>query len=369
MNDGPDPDLARGSSFDELVREGVSLIPAYAPAWTNYNPSDPGITLVELLAYFSEILAYRGLRITPDAKLHFLRLLEGRTASATDPLAGAPSVTVDAAIRARVEDLSRRECAVTPGDFEQLATHAAAAHRHGRAGLRAICVPERDLRRTVGTLHPMAANAAADVSVVLALDPALLGEAGDALCRHVEEALAPRCLLTTRAYVVRAAHLHAFVACRIAPKPGVPLAVVAEAVDAALRRRFDPIAGEEAAFGAGPFGRPLHLANVAGAIERTEGVDYVEDVVLLRLSMDRVIGEDRSSVGIRVGVVARVGEDTRLGGLASLAMWRLETDRTGEAETVLLQPWELIDVRLARDAVRGIAGNGLALGAGGEDRG
>lgn len=140
MNDGPDPDLARGSSFDELVREGVSLIPAYAPAWTNYNPSDPGITLVELLAYFSEILAYRGLRITPDAKLHFLRLLEGRTASATDPLAGAPSVTVDAAIRARVEDLSRRECAVTPGDFEQLATHAAAAHRHGRrACVRSAC--------------------------------------------------------------------------------------------------------------------------------------------------------------------------------------------------------------------------------------
>ena len=118
-----------------------------------------------------------------------------------------------------------------------------------------------------------------------------------------------------------------------------------------------------------PFGRPVHLANVAATIDRADGVDYVENVILLHLSMDGVIAEEESAVGIRIGVVARVGEDTRLGGVASRAMRRLRTDRTGEAETVLVQPWELLHVQLARNGVHSIGGNGFALGAEGEDRG
>ena len=35
------------------------MIPAWAPAWTNHNASEPGITLIELFAYLSEMLLYR----------------------------------------------------------------------------------------------------------------------------------------------------------------------------------------------------------------------------------------------------------------------------------------------------------------------
>ena len=368
MTGDPAQELARAWSFDEFVREGVSLIPAYAPQWTNHNPSDPGITLLELLAYFSEILAYRALRITPDAKFLFLRLLEGGKTSPAAELVGAPSRKVDEKIRAWVE-ASRVECAVTPGDFERLAVQAAATYREGRPGLRAKCVPGVDLRRAGGTLHPVAVDAAADVSVALALEPGLPREESDGLCRHAEEALAPRCLLTTRAYVVRAPCLRASVGCRIAPQPGVPLSIVTEAVAAALRLRFDPMQGDDGLPDAQPFGRPLHLANVAAAIDHAEGVDYVENVFLMRLSMDGVIGEHEALVGIRIGVVARLGEDTRLGGLASVAMRRLQTDHTGEAETVLVQPWELIHVQLASNGVQGITGDGLVLGVWGPDHG
>jgi len=38
-------------SFDDLVAEARALIPALAPEWTNHNPSDPGITLIELFAW------------------------------------------------------------------------------------------------------------------------------------------------------------------------------------------------------------------------------------------------------------------------------------------------------------------------------
>ena len=369
MTDAPARDHARAWSFDELVREGGSLIPAYAPLWTNHNPSDPGITLLELLAYFSEILAYRALRITPDAKLHFLHLLEGRAASPSDALLGAPSSVIDAEIRKRVKALSRAECAVTPGDFEQLAVDAAATRPHGRAGVHAKCVPGVDLRRVVETQHPVAADAPADVSIVLALEPELPRDVADSLCRHVQEALAPQCLLTTRAHVVRAPHLHVSVGCRISPEPGVPLSVAAEAVDATLRRRFDPMLSDEPLPDTRPFGRPLHLATVAAAIDRTEGVDYVENVIVLHMSIDGAIDEDGSLVGIRIGVVSRLGEDTRLGGLASVAMRRLQTDHAGEAETILVQPWELVHVQLARNGVQGSRDDGFARSAGGPRRG
>jgi hypothetical protein len=33
--------------------------PAHTPEWTNFNSSDPGVTLVELLSFLSESLLYR----------------------------------------------------------------------------------------------------------------------------------------------------------------------------------------------------------------------------------------------------------------------------------------------------------------------
>jgi hypothetical protein len=32
-------------TFQDLVTECILRIPRYCPEWTNYNPSDPGITL------------------------------------------------------------------------------------------------------------------------------------------------------------------------------------------------------------------------------------------------------------------------------------------------------------------------------------
>jgi hypothetical protein len=49
----------------DLVDEGRALIPRYAPAWTDHNAHDPGITLMELLAWFVEQDVYRANRI-PD---------------------------------------------------------------------------------------------------------------------------------------------------------------------------------------------------------------------------------------------------------------------------------------------------------------
>jgi hypothetical protein len=71
-----------GSAFQPYFRYLTSknkrtVSPNYAPEWTNYNPSDPGITLIEMFAYLTEMLLYRQNRITDDNLRTFLRLLNG----------------------------------------------------------------------------------------------------------------------------------------------------------------------------------------------------------------------------------------------------------------------------------------------------
>jgi hypothetical protein len=61
--------------FDQLVDEARNTLPLNAPAWTDHNASDPGITLLELFAYLTEIGLYRLDRIPPAEYRTFLRLL------------------------------------------------------------------------------------------------------------------------------------------------------------------------------------------------------------------------------------------------------------------------------------------------------
>jgi predicted phage baseplate assembly protein len=62
-------------SYQQLRDELVRRIPIYAPEWTDINPSDPGIALVELFAFLGENLLFRFNQIPETTRLEFLRLL------------------------------------------------------------------------------------------------------------------------------------------------------------------------------------------------------------------------------------------------------------------------------------------------------
>ena len=59
----------------DLVDEGRSLIPVYGPEWTDHNASDPGITLIELLASIAEMDIYQLNQISDRERLKFLKLV------------------------------------------------------------------------------------------------------------------------------------------------------------------------------------------------------------------------------------------------------------------------------------------------------
>src|SRR6185503_11104682 len=61
--------------FQDLVDEAKRLIPSFCPEWTNHNVSDPGVALIELFAWMTEMTIFR-LNQVPDAfYTHMLNLV------------------------------------------------------------------------------------------------------------------------------------------------------------------------------------------------------------------------------------------------------------------------------------------------------
>src|SRR5262245_39699975 len=66
-------------TFDDIVAEARTRIarytPEWSPVWTDVNDSDPGITLVQLFAWLTDILIYRMGKVPALNYLKFLELL------------------------------------------------------------------------------------------------------------------------------------------------------------------------------------------------------------------------------------------------------------------------------------------------------
>jgi predicted phage baseplate assembly protein len=61
--------------FADLSDEGRALVPRHAPAWTDHNAHDPGITLIELLGWLVEQDVYRLNQVPDRHRRKFLRLI------------------------------------------------------------------------------------------------------------------------------------------------------------------------------------------------------------------------------------------------------------------------------------------------------
>jgi predicted phage baseplate assembly protein len=62
-------------TFADLVQEAKARIPRYLPEWTDWNDSDPGITLLQLQAWLTETILYRLNQVPELNYVKFLQLL------------------------------------------------------------------------------------------------------------------------------------------------------------------------------------------------------------------------------------------------------------------------------------------------------
>lgn len=141
--------------YEDLVDEARSLITGLYPEWTDHNPTDPGMTLIEMFAWLAEMLVYRTNQIPEQHTLSFLRLING---PAADGAPWQPTAGLDTELRNAITTLRQRYRTVTVEDYEDLLLEVSDFVARTR------CVPLRNL--TLGTEQERAAPKAGHVSLL-----------------------------------------------------------------------------------------------------------------------------------------------------------------------------------------------------------
>ncbi len=293
-------------TYADLVAEALSLIPGYAPEWTNYNPSDPGITLIELFAYLTELLLYRQNRVT-DANLRaFLKLLNGPD---WEPQQALQQEVQQAVLRVR-----DRYRAVTVQDFETLAIAA-----HPQVA-RACCLPRRNLK--FGDIRQARQqDRPGRISVIIVPDDGSSAPyPSPELLQIVKDVLEPRRLLTTGVHIVGPQYVAVNVRITLVLQPDAKADLVrSQAIDA-LRTFLHPLTGGTEGKG-WPFGRNLYLSDIYKLLDSLPGVDRITK-----------IDNDQSELAVSDPA-------------------RLLYNAAGEPMAVTLFPNELFDAQLDADAI------------------
>lgn len=290
----PLPDLD-DKSYDDLVEEARATIPQLYPAWTDHNPADPGITLLELFAWLSEVVIYRVGRLPDSTYDAFLRLLNGPSFSR------APGEALEDAIRTTLSGTRERYRAVTTDDFEYLVQEKwpeVAPATVTASVVRVKCLPEQNLAGA----NKIAA-APGYVSLVLVPDEGV----GDAPWVHPSDILKTelaaffkeRMLITTRLIVAGADYIPLNITATLYLKDFAVASQVRSDAATALKKFYHPTEGGEDAKG-WPFGGDVLLAKIYAILDGVYGVDFTEDVSVSTTDATRQIKDGNELLSIRL---------------------------------------------------------------------
>ena len=127
-------------SYEDLLAEAVSQIPLYSKEWTNFNISDPGITILENLTAFNLLQQTRINEVTDDIRRAMLKLLGYTPAQNHDAqlLVQAPGGETETVLPAQYQMWAGSLC------FE-----TREVTRLGPWGLKAVYAVEEDLWKDV----------------------------------------------------------------------------------------------------------------------------------------------------------------------------------------------------------------------------
>lgn len=252
-------------TFDDLVAEAKRMIPKLTLTWTDHNPTDPGIALVELFAWAMEMSIYRIDRVPESSVERFLRLV------------GAPreAEPIDQAVQRALRALAERTRAVTLQDFEALAMRSAPGQvARVKAGISAagtatvVIVPTDSAPLDPPQLLPDSALLA---TVHNFLDPPL----------SASQTSPTRCLITTRLDVIGPIYQPLKVSFRVVRdrEAGRHAQELKREITNALWTFFHPLRGGWDGRG-WEFGRGVYRSELYQLLERWPHVDHVEDLTL-----------------------------------------------------------------------------------------
>ncbi|GFO97061.1 hypothetical protein ig2599ANME_1259 [groundwater metagenome] len=322
-------------SFDDLMKEARSLIPVYDREWTNYNPSDPGITLLELFSWLSEMSIYRINKVPEENYRNFLKLIGVRSKTAgtgtilsesniatgdgtvfTEELEVGDSITaagqtriieainsdtsltvdsafdpalpagtnfsysyesIESGIRKGLKSLSPGYRAITQKDYESLAKDCMKTLQKDLAG-RAVCLNNRNLE--YGDSHEEKPGHVTVIiiprcnrSTVYCKDDLPTDE----LKIKVKDYLDARRLITTRVHVVAPEFQKVRLEVSVALEENKIENKVKDDARERINKYFDPLEGGKDGKG-WPLGRSIYRSEIYQLIEGISGVDHVVKV-------------------------------------------------------------------------------------------
>jgi len=254
-----------GIDYEELLTEAKSLIPIYAPEWTNHNPSDPGITLVELFAWLCEMIIYRIDQVPEENYLRFINLLGIQLKDGEELSSG---------IRRGVEQLSECTRAVTSQDYELLAQKAllekpGIKETYPDLTIRTICYSNRDLEN----IKAAESEKFGHISIILITktqDQMNFMKEHNDVKQYVKQYLSERKLVTNRVHVVDPDYQEVRIYMQIAAKDEKVSGTVRDVIE----KYLDPISGGTDKKG-WTLGRNLYSSDLYYLVEGITGVDHV----------------------------------------------------------------------------------------------
>ncbi|MGB9939415.1 hypothetical protein [Methanosarcina sp.] len=279
----PQPDLYI-KKYKDISDELLESIPKYTEKWTNHNPSDPGIVILEMLAWITDTTLYRIDRTPEEMYVSFLRLVAGsagledvKNLLETNPDCHYKKILtllkkVESGEKISIEEikstvftfLGSRFRAVTEEDFQMLAIEATdeSPHKVKRAIVSAkgkkveiIVVPDNWHELLKAENH-----------------------AGyEGLIKIVSDYLDPRRLIGTAIDIKRPAFTEVKIYMKIDISSKLNNDKVTKKIKEKICNFLDPIVGGDQGNG-WPYGRSLTIYEIAQVIENTEGVEKIYTV-------------------------------------------------------------------------------------------
>jgi hypothetical protein len=263
----------------DLVTEAISLIPVECPEWTDRNPSDTGIILIELLAWLTEMTLYQVNQIPDRNYASFVSLLKGEQWDLPPNMSVAEQQKqLNAEIQSTLLKLRETYRAVTPSDYEKLILEDWNQSRQPEEPkiARVKCLPQRDLENS--DVHTFAKG---HISLVVVCEN--LNNRNDLsnYYQNLQKFLDDRKLLTTRLHVVEPTYINVIIETELILEDGAKAEDVKAQAQKSVGEFFDPLRSEQYWQGKGwPFGRGIYRSDLYQLLDNLKGVDYVASLNL-----------------------------------------------------------------------------------------
>ena len=240
--------------FEQLMKEALAKLPAYHDTWTEYNASDPGITIIELLAWITDVNSYRLNRLGDEHYLAFLKLLEKSSENAH-----LERKEIFSKLLAVGNHLPAPTRAVTLKDYEYFALHT--PELKGKLA-RAKATADKATNKVTVLVIPHSEDSTPNLKPTEK--------------KSVKKYLENKKLLTTKICMTEATYVSIDVSVTLFTQYGDPVKMKEE-IHLILKKFLHPLYGGVESKG-WDFGEDVHISHIYLLLNTLEKVDKIDSV-------------------------------------------------------------------------------------------